>query len=239
MRRLFIFPIGLASSCLSIGMYSPALTTWLSEDGEAHQASTSDIKQTKTYIWGNGVYQPRPDASSRFRNFEPKLIKTFQGPNGINLKDITFGEYHECGIDMNGDIFIWDKHSLDSSYADGDNERKNVHHFDNGKDNKQVTFSKGNLWILKENGEVYQHVILTIPGNMPGETHIELLQSGSKVEELKDIVQIESGNDHFVALDKNGHVWVGGDDTLGNYFFLLFYNEASIYNSDSLVIYFI
>ena len=35
------------------------------------------------------------------------------------------------------------------------------------------------------------------------------------ITELKNIEQIVSGSDHFLALDKNGEVWAMGDDTFG------------------------
>lgn len=36
-------------------------------------------KFTKTFIWGNGRYQAKPDSFIQFKNFEPKIIETFLG----------------------------------------------------------------------------------------------------------------------------------------------------------------
>ena len=211
MFRTIATSAGLAGSCF-------ALWTFYSDKTQASSNVTTNeiIQNTKTFIWGNGVYQPRPDAALRFKNYEPKLIKTFMGKDGINLKDITFGDNHEGGIDINNNIHVWKSHKLDSSYSKGDNERSEILVLDEGGDNKQMAFAMGFIWILKENGDVYQHTILDekqYKVQLPIE--VEIIKTPQKVDELKGIVQISSGEGHFAALDKNGHVWVVGDDTLG------------------------
>lgn len=34
----------------------------------------ADKRKNEVYIWGNGVYQARPDALLQFKNFSPKRI---------------------------------------------------------------------------------------------------------------------------------------------------------------------
>ena len=34
---------------------------------------------SKTYIWGNGIYQAKPGDYIQFKNFAPKIIKNFNG----------------------------------------------------------------------------------------------------------------------------------------------------------------
>lgn len=184
--------------------------------GKKSDDKNNTDKPTKTYIWGNGFYQARPDIGLSFKNFEPKLIKNFLGDKTPNMKDITFGEFHEAGIDSKGNVYVWDKHRIDSAVENKDNERNNVIVLDSGKNNKQIIFSKGFLWILKDNGEVHQHVINRSQSTKPDEEDIiEIIKAPRKIQELKGITQIGTGEDHFVALDKNGEVWVMGDDTLG------------------------
>lgn len=67
--------------------------------------------ENKTYIWGNGFYQARPDALLQFQNFCPKLITNLPK----NLVQLEFGHYFEAGIDSEGVLYIWDKHVIDSN----------------------------------------------------------------------------------------------------------------------------
>ncbi len=45
-------------------------------------------KARKVTVWGNGLYQPRPDSKIAFDNFEPKTITTY---GQLDIKDIFFG----------------------------------------------------------------------------------------------------------------------------------------------------
>lgn len=48
-------------------------------------STTSNKDQkTRTYIWGNGLYIS--GGSMTFSNFEPKLIKNFDGVNGPSMQ---------------------------------------------------------------------------------------------------------------------------------------------------------
>ena len=67
--------------------------------------------KTQTYLWGNGVYQARPDALLQFHNFRPKRIKNLPD----NLVCIEFGEYYEAGIDANGGLHVWLAQELDAN----------------------------------------------------------------------------------------------------------------------------
>jgi len=207
----------LAITSAFFGYYnnSQKIHNWFGKKND-QGSSDKNFKQTKTYIWGNGFYQARPDVAISFKNFEPKLIKNFSVEKGINLKDVAFGEYHEAGIDVNGNVYIWRKHVLDSAFDNNDTERVNIELLDSGKNTKQITFSKGFIWILKENGEVHQHLINAKFGqNENEEATVEVVKTARKIQELKGISQISTGEDHFAALDSEGNIWVMGDDTLG------------------------
>lgn len=174
---------------------------------------------TKTYIWGNGYYQPRPEIiHERYKNFEPKLIKSFLGEKNINFKNITFGEHHEGGIDTKGNLYIWKKHKLDASIPDPDKDeaRTDLIQLDNSGKVKQISFSKGSLWALYENGDVYQWQIKISDFNGQDNIKFEVSEKGKRVSALNDVVQMQTGEDHFVALDKQGNIWTMGDDTFGN-----------------------
>jgi hypothetical protein len=79
----------------------------------------------QVYLWGNGVYQARPDALLQFQNFTPKRISNL--PQG--LVQLELGEYFEAGIDSEGTLFVWRTQQLDSNLEAGerkDSERQGV-----------------------------------------------------------------------------------------------------------------
>ena len=47
----------------------------------------------------------------QFRNFVPKKIVNLPD----NLVSLHFGEQYEGGVDKEGRLFIWDKHSMDAN----------------------------------------------------------------------------------------------------------------------------
>src|SRR5688572_6429111 len=103
MKRKIAVPLALASAFLGFSYSTPMYHTLFGSKKSEPKEDTN--LQTKTYIWGNGIYQARPDAAMRFRNFEPKLIKTFLGAKNINLKDVAFGDFHEGGISTQGNAY--------------------------------------------------------------------------------------------------------------------------------------
>lgn len=83
--------------------------------GPAVVATKEKEKPSKTvsYIWGNGVYQARPDALLQFKNFEPKRIANLTGDKSMRL--LRFSEYYEAGIDTEGRLYLWPSKVLDSN----------------------------------------------------------------------------------------------------------------------------
>ncbi|KAL4490241.1 hypothetical protein ABPG72_004280 [Tetrahymena utriculariae] len=181
---------------------------------------SDQIPPTKTYIWGNGIYQARPDALLQYKNFEPKLIKTFQGKENKNMKEIIFGEHNEAGIDINGYIYAWKKPTLEANYQnqDTDNYRNDIIQLDKKNNNYiQVQFTTGFVWALNEKGEVYQW---TIQKQVDDRNRVVGTQidpnSMRHVKSLPpNIKQISTGVDHFLALTQQGEVFSMGDDTYG------------------------
>ena len=199
-----------------------AALTWASYSSLSQSQSDkkSEIsKFTKTYIWGNGRYQAKPDSYVQFKNFEPKLIESFLGENKINMKKIYFGEFHEAGIDINGNAYIWTKHIQHSSKEKNinDNEREGIILLDDSKSVKQIAFTKGFIWTLRNDGDVYQWPV-NVKYDEDREEVKELIvgEKPRQVVSLKDIKQIATGVDHFVALTNKGEVLTMGDDTYGN-----------------------
>ena len=80
-----------------------------------------------------------------------------------------------------------------------------------------MDFPKDSAWALRENGEVYQWQISAITEKAKEKSgkRAEVNSRPKKIDNLSNIVQIATGEDHFVAVDKDGKVWVMGDDTYG------------------------
>ena len=177
-------------------------------------------KFTKTFIWGNGCYQAKPDAYMQFKNFEPKLIETFLGEKSINMKKIFFGEFHEAGIDTKGNAHIWRKHVQFSTKEQNinDNERKDVQILDDSSSVLQIVFTKGFVWTLRKDGTVFQWPIsVKYDEDREEVKEIKIGEKPRQVVSLKDIKQIATGIDHFVALTNSGEVLTMGDDTFGKF----------------------
>ncbi|EGR26934.1 phosphatidylinositol 3- and 4-kinase family protein, putative [Ichthyophthirius multifiliis] len=178
------------------------------------------IQKTKTFIWGNGIYQPRPEATLQFKNFEPKLIEDFQGQkNGINLQEIIFTEKNEFGIDINGQIYVWPTQKLDANFSGDpkDNRREKIQQITTQKEDTftQICTTQSYLWALNQKGEVYQW---NIQQQKEGQQQIPIvdIKSKKKLTSLSEkIKQISSGEDHLLFLTQAGDIYTLGDDTYG------------------------
>lgn len=98
----------------------------------------------ETYIWGNGVYQARPDALLQFHNFTPKKMENLPK----NLVYLAFGELYEAGIDCDGQLFLWEKKIIDANDNDNNRDclREGIQLLQ--KDVKMVKFTSGYIWTL-------------------------------------------------------------------------------------------
>ena len=213
----FLKPSVVLASCF-IAYKSSSVEGQILRMFSEQKASESNL--TKSYIWGNGFYKPRPGAALRFQNYEPKLITSFLGKENLNFKSLSFGEHHEGGIDLEDNFYVWQKHRLNPSCSPeiDDGSRNNLVKLDDSGLVKQIAFSKGCAWCLRKNGDVYFWRVKSIP-DFPDpddeDVVVNILKPGVKIEALKDITQIATGEDHFAAVDSQGHVWTMGDDTYG------------------------
>jgi hypothetical protein len=77
-------------------------------------------------MWGNGLYNPRPDHPEDFMdfsNFRPKLIKPFSEVGGPNLVDLAFGTNQGAGLDDRGKLWVWKQSTVMGYKQEGDNRR--------------------------------------------------------------------------------------------------------------------
>jgi alpha-tubulin suppressor-like RCC1 family protein len=90
-----------------------------------------------------------------------------------------------------------------------------------------IAFTKNRLFALTDKKEVYVWVInYSLPEEKQGpkggfntndvqDFIVEIIREPIHIQELKNIEQIDSGTDHFLARDSTGDVWAMGDDTFG------------------------
>ncbi|CAD8075061.1 unnamed protein product [Paramecium primaurelia] len=162
-------------------------------------------EKTKSYIWGNGVYQALPGQGLSFNNFIPKQLVDFDDKN---LQKLFLSEQFESGITGNGDGYIWTAHKL-SSQEDkniNDGKRQNITKINVPKGKiKQIKYTKQFVWALTNNGDVFQYQV----------KDGQFINTPKKINSLQNINQIECGEDHFVALTNDGSILTMGDDTYG------------------------
>jgi hypothetical protein len=65
---------------LFAGIMASSMLPFICKEKEKHEV----------YLWGNGIYQARPDALLQFKNFTPKKITNLPD----NLVKLEFGEYY-------------------------------------------------------------------------------------------------------------------------------------------------
>mmetsp|Transcript_19874 Transcript_19874/g.23036 ORF Transcript_19874/g.23036 Transcript_19874/m.23036 type:complete len:117 (+) Transcript_19874:108-458(+) len=89
-----------------------------------------------------------------------------------------------------------------------------------------IALTQGRIFALTEKGDVYiWKITYSVPkGSDPkadifqhdtNDLDVHVDTTPVQIKELKNIQQIASGTDHFIALDQDGVVWAMGDDTFG------------------------
>jgi hypothetical protein len=143
----------------------------------------------EVYIWGNGVYQARPDALLQFRNFTPKRITNL--PH--DLVRLEFGEYYEAGLDAKGGLWIWKAQTVDSNLENAssglDHERQEVQLL--AKDITDVKFTTGYIWAVSSKGTVLQYPI--VKDIQEGSVRGARVGKPREVEPLRGSSQIATG----------------------------------------------
>lgn len=181
--------------------------------GKSEKSSDS---KTDTFIWGNGVRTNKSEYLGTYPQYEPVLIENFNGKKQPFMKTIAFGPGVEVGIDFNGDVYFWPMQkqlSLDSVSYDRFKNRQPLTKLTNKA--VSVGFSDNALFVLSKDGSVKK-----FPIEMKYEKG-KTLPSGKKISQKghsisgQNIVQLAFGENHVLALDKEGLVYCYGEDTLG------------------------
>jgi alpha-tubulin suppressor-like RCC1 family protein len=183
------------------------------------------ILNTKTdlFLWGNGYIND----TANYTNFHPHRIKQLITANKLpaDVIDMSFNDFMAAAIDKNFNLYVWKEPKLNSEKDDNINNhvRENVIKVCDKFKVTEAKFTKDKLFILSTDGNVYLYNIkITIPRHeqffekFAPEPIVELEgENLIQVKELKNIVHIATGKDHFIALDKNGKLYGMGDDSFG------------------------
>lgn len=163
--------------------------------------------KTLLFEWGNGNYNPRkgfPEDLLNFTNFRPHAVRFFNKVKSPNLTNLAYGETLAAGIDEQGHLYVWHKHSPNNVNLEAvDDKHREVRLLHKGNYDG-IAFTKGVLFAVNKRGEVWQWRF--DKEEDPPARHIA---------SLTNITQIATGHDHFACLDRDGVVWTMGDDTFG------------------------
>lgn len=227
----------LSSSCY---IHTQNFKKKLQSYNDLNELNKKQIIKTKTdtFIWGNGII----NNTYVYLNFHPHRIKNFlQINNNLNNKtvntnietlsnniiDISFNEYLSAAIDNSFNLYIFKEPKLNAEKVKTQNNhiRENVKQLLVKEKFKviQAKFTKDKLFLLTKDNKVYFYNIEIIHPKIDeffvtALPEPEIIIDENKlihVKELKNIVQIECGKDHFVALDNKGNVFGMGDDSFG------------------------
>jgi alpha-tubulin suppressor-like RCC1 family protein len=183
-------------------------------------------KNTDVYIWGNGYVN---NNTSVYTNFHPHRIKKYENTKKMDqipkdIIDISFGQHIGACIDKNNNLYAWREPKLNSEKEEGidNHQRKDVRKLAEGLKVTSITFTYDKLFLLDKNGDVYFYNISIhqpqseefFTTSLP-EPEVAIVENLIHVKELKNIQQIATGKDHFIALDKHGKLYGMGDDSYG------------------------
>lgn len=113
-----------------------------------------ETKSFKTFLWGNGVYQARPDATMNFSNFKPKVIENWRQED-LQMAQLAFGGVYDGAVDTKGRLMITKKQTMDSADPSPlDSQRQHYQVLED--DMAQVAFTQGFVWGLSKDGRLLQ-----------------------------------------------------------------------------------
>ena len=180
--------------------------------------------KTDLFIWGNGY----ADDTSIYTNFHPHRIKKFTNNKNNKLPndiiDITFNEFYSAAIDKDFNVYVWKEPKLNAekNFNIDNHTRDDIIKLDIKLKVVSAKFTKDRLFLLTSDGNVYMYLIdINYPKHnqffekLAPEPIVTLDINNIHVKELKNIVQIASGKDHLILLDKNGKLFGMGDDSFG------------------------
>lgn len=185
--------------------------------------------KTDVYVWGNGVVL---NDIMDYSNYFPKKIKNFSHEESPVIISVKFGLYHEAYLDTEGRVHVCEKYKIPSRKVEGQDDGFRQGFINLGIEGEHITeiqFTKNRLFALTSNGNVYLWLVTKKEQTLSLEMSIDDMfskgisneesavidQTPYQIKELRNIVSIKTGEDHFLGLDDEGTVWAMGDDKFG------------------------
>lgn len=205
--------IGIAQSqrprdaSMAFGMFSSADNKSVSDSG----------LRTETIVWGNGQATDKSEYLGIYPVFTPTKLESLDGGVFPSLVKVFTADGVQGGVDGKGDLYAWPSYSV-YSMVDDDltgqlGQRRGAKKIGSGV--RKAVYCNQGIWILYQNGDVGR-VQVNMKRNrdsLPVKTYI-----ADKVEMMnrgRSLIDLTAGDDHIVALDKDGLAYCYGDDTLG------------------------
>ena len=126
------------------------------------------------------------------------------------------GEGIEAGIDQQGRLYTWSPKTQLSYLEKATNDfatRENLKLV--ASNVKQAAFNRLGLWILLDSGSIQFRPVFNYKNKSGEVTKSDFMNKILNFNSMTDIVQISAGQEHVLALNKDGLVFCYGDDTLG------------------------
>ena len=200
--------------------------------GEMGNGTISSIKTTEPTQIEKGKYKETqttqtPDGSTQTTTTEKEVTLN-------NIKDIAAGYYYNLAVDSEGQVYSWGYNGY-GQLGDNTTESKSIPTRIEGLGEIEKVYINGNTSMaINKQGEIYiwgyeysktpeklnfyskavdihGKLILAEDGsvwNISGNTP-------SRIAELKNIIEIASGDSYYSALDTKGQVWVWGYNGYG------------------------
>lgn len=220
--------ISALAMCLSLACFQKRLYREKSFSfHDLNDTSQKTLLKNKTdlLIWGNGYI----NNTYVYLNFHPHRIKNYIPKQGSKTPsspiDISFNEYISAVTDSDFSLYVFKEPKLNAEKDKSINNhsRNEVLRLAEGLKVIQTRFTKDKLFILTKDGKVYLYNLDIVHAKVDEffataipdpEVTIDKTKI-TYIKELKNIVHISTGKDHFIALDNNGVVYGMGDDSFG------------------------
>ena len=160
----------------------------------------------EVFSWGNNRYAQLGDGTCTQRNKPVRISKL------IDIKKVSSGYYHAVALKNDGSIYVWGSPVMSDSIYSSQLELSPVK-LDIPKV-KDISSGKGHIIALSEEGEIYTWGE-NESGQLGNGVFGNSIFSPHKVELSADIIKIESGMKHSIAIDNLGRVYVWGSNFYG------------------------
>lgn len=202
-------------SVQSVDAYGSISPQNVADAGKEHFVVLKD--DGSVWSWGGNTFgQLGAKSLPPNGSLTPTPIQTESGNRLLNIKAIAAGGYHTVALDNDGKVWTWGSNSfkqLGHSDSDGRNENPDdvkglpeIKAIAAGDYHTLAVDTDGNVWAWGRNkyGQIGMDENLNPTSITP-----------EKVGIINDIVAVEAGSEHSIALRRDGTVWTWGNNEYG------------------------